>query len=192
MHLALLSIVITILVPLSAIEYLLQYRGGVDFESLIVHQPLLCVTTLLSFGLSIWLLAKEAQKRNVSAPIESKSEVLSLLCLLQSKGRFIDFVMEKIEGHSDEEIVGASRAVHAGCREVILSSFSPKTISELTEGETISDVSDTRKFKFVGKVGKPPYSGVLAHAGWIATKIELPKVSNSDSLVIAPAEVEVG
>jgi hypothetical protein len=47
--------------------------------------------------------------------------------------------------------------------------------------------------RLVGAVtGKPPFSGVLTHAGWRARKIELPQLSDGhDVHVIAAAEVEL-
>ena len=40
-------------------------------------------------------------------------------------------------------------------------------------------------------VGTPPFKGVLKHAGWRATSVNLPKRSGQDPQVIAPAEVEI-
>jgi hypothetical protein len=49
------------------------------------------------------------------------------------------------------------------------------------------------ELRLVGNVtGSAPFNGVLAHAGWRATSIELPQLSQGhDVRVIAAAEVEL-
>jgi len=40
--------------------------------------------------------------------------------------------------------------------------------------------------------GEPPFTGVLRHHGWRATKVKLPTLSEGvDRHVVAPAEVEL-
>ena len=54
--------------------------------------------------------------------------------------------------------------------------------------------SDAGRVRLVGNVtGQPPFKGMLRHAGWEATKIQLPEWSGSEpsARVVAPAEVEI-
>ena len=192
----LLSLIITILIPLSIAEYLFQYSGGVDLKSLVSHQPLLVLSFILSLILTLSLLLrkKRAKREGMqsSGPI-SGSEAVPFLALLQSRGRLIDFAMEELQGLSDEEVAGAARAVHAGCHEVLMSCFAPAPVASAEEGGSVSGITDTRTYKLVGKVGSPPFSGTLLHPGWKATKMSLPRADaeGKDLFVIAPAEVEV-
>ena len=63
------------------------------------------------------------------------------------------------------------------------------------EGATVTVPAgfDPAAIRLVGEVtGAPPFTGVLRHAGWRATAVNLPRRSGQDPQVIAPAEVEIG
>lgn len=186
----LLSLLVTILIPLSVGEALVQYTGEINLRSVITHQPLLVVAFLMSLITTIQLLVSRLNRK---APVpQPSSDAIALLSALQSKGRLLDFVSEDISAYSDAQVSAAARIVHSGCREVVLKSFSPEPIVKAKEGSLISGVEGTElnKYRLSGKVGRAPYSGKLVHHGWRATKTEVPSRSDN-SLVIAPAELAV-
>ena len=57
----------------------------------------------------------------------------------------------------------------------------------------LPDGFDPDEIKLTGEVsGQPPYSGVLRHRGWRATRLELPQlVGGYDAHILAAAEVEL-
>lgn len=130
---------------------------------------------------------------------EAASKALTLLSLLQEKGRFVDFVMEDITAYSDDQVSAAARVVHQGCREVVRQAFDPVPVSESTHNEPIvlPEGYSAHAYRLVGHLtGQgPPYSGTVLHSGWQARRIKLPEstahLADNEPAVIVPAEVEV-
>ena len=120
---------------------------------------------------------------------------LQLLAALQREGRFIDFVKEDVQGISDEDIGGAARLVHEGCRKVVNKWFSISPVWPGEEGApvTIEAGFDAKRIRLTGNVtGEPPFTGTLAHPGWAVSDTQLPKLTRgADTSVIAQAEVEL-
>jgi hypothetical protein len=120
---------------------------------------------------------------------------LQLLGLLQREGRFVDFLQEDIAGYTDAQIGAAARVVHDQCRKALLSHVTLERIRNENEGQqiTLPRGFPASEIRLTGQVsGEPPFTGALAHGGWRAAKIELPKLSEGhDVRVIAPAEVEL-
>jgi len=126
------------------------------------------------------------------APVES---ALQLLGLLQREGRLIDFLQEDIAGFSDAEIGAAARVVHDSVKKALDAHVTLQRIRNETEGSRVSIPAgfSASEVRLVGNVvGEPPFQGSLNHAGWRATRIELPKLADGhDVRVVAPAEVEL-
>ncbi len=120
---------------------------------------------------------------------------LQLLGLLQQEGRFVDFLQEDVSSHSDADIGGAARIVHDGCRKVLNEHFTIAPVRDDAEGArlTLQDGFDASEIRLTGNVvGKPPFTGTLAHRGWRATDVRLPTMAaGHDAGVLAPAEVEL-
>ncbi len=120
---------------------------------------------------------------------------LQLLGLLQQEGRLVDFLEEDVGGFADAEIGGAARVVHEGCRKVLREHLHIEPVSDKQEGDrlTLEQGFDAAAFRLTGNVvGTAPFSGTLAHRGWRATEVKLPKIAaGHDASVIAPAEVEL-
>jgi hypothetical protein len=120
---------------------------------------------------------------------------LQLLGLLQQEGRLVDFLEEEVAQFSDAEIGAAVRVVHEGCRRALHDHLTLQPIREETEGAriTLEQGFDASAFRPTGNlIGEPPFTGTLAHRGWRATHIRLPKLAQGhDVQVIAPAEVEL-
>ena len=125
----------------------------------------------------------------------SPDSALQLLGLLQQEGRLVDFLEEDVAQYSDAEIGAAVRVVHEGCRNVIQEHIKLQPIREETEGARITLESgfDASAMRPTGNlVGEPPFTGTLAHRGWRASDVRMPKVAKGhDVRVIAPAEVEL-
>jgi CheY-like chemotaxis protein len=131
-----------------------------------------------------------------AAPKPARSEAISLLAALQRDARFLDLVMESLDGYEDAQIGAAARDVLSGSRNVLERVFAPQPQTTAAEGEPteVPTGYDPAETKLVGNVsGNPPYQGTVVHPGWKATKCNLPAWQGSEdaALVIAPAEIEV-
>lgn len=136
------------------------------------------------------------QTKETSGATHPGAEAVQLLSMLQTKGRFMDFVMEDITTFEDAQVGAAARMVHQGCKEILDECFNIQPIYNKEEGSDIVVESgfSTRQFRFVGNVdGEPPFKGVLLHRGWKTLLVNLPKSQSPQdpAPVIAPAEVEI-
>lgn len=124
-----------------------------------------------------------------------RSDALSLLASLQREGRLLDFLKEPIDSYSDSQIGAAVRDIHRDCAAVIERQFGLRPVLEQAEGSLISlsSVSAERIRTTGPKAGQAATAGTLVHAGWIATRCELPTWTGdaTAALVVAPAEVEI-
>lgn len=120
---------------------------------------------------------------------------LQLLGLLQKEARFLDFVQENIAGYADAEIGAAARVVHEGCRKVLSQHFELEPVRKEQENTrlTLPKGFDASAVRVSGNiVGAPPFTGLLVHRGWRASRVKLPKVAEGhDISILAPAEVEL-
>lgn len=138
--------------------------------------------------------APKPRQPEVRAP--KRSEALTLLSALQREARLVDFIEEDIAEYSDAQIGAAVRDVHRDCGAALERMFQIVPLREEPEGEDIlvPPGYDAAAFRLTGNVsGEGPFRGQLAHAGWAASKLELPEWTGRDesARVIAPAEVEV-
>jgi hypothetical protein len=126
----------------------------------------------------------------------ARSEAVTLLAALQREARFVDFIMESLDGLPNERIGAAARDVQRACRSVIERMFALEPVLR-DEEQSLVEVPpgfDSGKYRLTGNVtGEPPYRGRLMHPGWKAARCDVPKWSGSDEAasVIAPAEVEL-
>jgi hypothetical protein len=127
-----------------------------------------------------------------AAPTES---ALQLLGLLQREARFVDFVMEDMSSYSDADVGAAARVVHDQCKKALAEHVQLERVRSEPEGNrvTVPAGFSASEVRLVGNVtGKAPFNGVLTHAGWRASSITLPQLSQGhDVRVIAAAEVEL-
>lgn len=131
----------------------------------------------------------------VKAP-PARSEALTLLAVLQREARLVDFLKENVASYSDDQIGAAVREIHRDASAALDRMFALQPVRTETEGATINVPAgfDAGRIRLVGNVtGNPPHSGTLAHAGWEATKVELPEWTGTatSAKVVAPAEVEL-
>jgi hypothetical protein len=148
------------------------------------------------------LLARKPAAPEPAPPPDAAAEagVVQFLARLQEKGRLVDFLMEDITPHSNEQVGVVGRVVHQGCREVLRAFFDIRPVHEGKEQEEISLSADfdAAAYRLVGKVPQhPPYQGTVRHHGWKTVRISLPRLADTSrqgaaDRIIAPAEVEVG
>ena len=125
--------------------------------------------------------------------------VVQFLARLQEKGRLVDYLMDDITPYSNEQIGVVARVVHQGCREVLRSAFDIEPVHGGQEQDAIvlAGDFDAGAYRLVGKVPEhAPYKGTVLHRGWKATRISLPRVTETSResaarKILAPAEVEI-
>jgi hypothetical protein len=121
---------------------------------------------------------------------------LRVLSILQRDGRLVDFLLEDIDGYSNEQIGAAVRDIHRGCRKALQDYLSVEPVLDAPEDSPVSIAADfdPAAIRLTGNVtGSPPYRGTLKHHGWRVKSIQLPVLpgASDDSRVLAPAEVEL-
>ena len=126
-----------------------------------------------------------------------RSDAITLLAALQREARFVDIVNESLDGYSDAQIGAAARDVLRDCGKVLARVFALRPMLEQEEGATVQVPAgyETECYRLTGDVSRePPFAGKLMHAGWQATKCDLPTWTGSGkgALVVAPAEVQLG
>ncbi|MDD2943471.1 MAG: DUF2760 domain-containing protein, partial [bacterium] len=124
--------------------------------------------------------------------------IINFLSRLQDKGRLLDFISTDISTRSDEEVGRVGRIVYQGAKEVISDCFAVAPLTDAAEKSeiTLDGNYDKVSYTLSGNTeGEGPYSGRLLHRGWIAGKVNLPKVLKAvkldDNFVITPAEVRI-
>ena len=119
-----------------------------------------------------------------------------VLAVLQSGGRLLDFLEERIDSYSDAQIGAAVRDIHRGCRKALAEHMKVAPIRPEPDEATVRIAAghDASQVRLVGQVtGRPPFEGTLRHHGWRSTQINLPDIpAGHDPTVICPAEVEIG
>ena len=126
----------------------------------------------------------------------ARSEALTLLAALQREARLVDFLMEPLDGYSDQQVAAAVRDIQSDSRSVLERMFALKPLRTENEGSkmTVPAGFDAGAFKLTGNVsGEAPYTGELMHPGWTATKLDLPVWQGADdsAKIVAPAEIEI-
>ncbi len=91
----------------------------------------------------------------------------------------------------------AARDVLRDCGKVLTRVFALRPMLEQEEGAKVQVPAgyETECYRLTGDVSRePPFAGKLMHAGWQATKCDLPTWTGSGkgALVVAPAEVQLG
>jgi hypothetical protein len=123
----------------------------------------------------------------------ARSEALTLLEALQREARLIDLCQESLDQYTDEQVGAAARNVLRDSRQVFDRFFSFQPLASEGEAIELPASYDAGRYRLAGKVEQPPYRGRVTHAGWQATRCELPQWNGRSevALVVAPAEVEI-
>lgn len=128
-------------------------------------------------------------------PPKRSGEAMRLLTLLQREGRLLDFLLEDIEGASDEQIGAGVRELHKKAQGVIKEHLTLEPVLPQNEGDLVQVPRgfDASAVRVTGNVtGEPPFQGRLVHRGWRVKDFKLPAPPEGhDEFVVAPAEVEL-
>lgn len=144
--------------------------------------------------------AERLPGKPVAAPptpaVPQRSDAVALLAALQREARFVDLVSESLDGYADAQIGAAARDVLRDSKKVLERWFALAPVVTTQEGTPIDVPAnyDAGRYRLTGNVSRqPPLSGELMHAGWQATKCEVPAWTGKAeaALIIAPAEVQV-
>ena len=129
------------------------------------------------------------------APVIRTSDgALQLLGILQRDARLLDFLLEDIDGYSDEQVGAAVRDVQVKSRESLKRYTRIEPVLDGVEGAYIkTPPASGETLKFIGNVpAGTPAGGTLRHRGWRAASIDLPALQGKqDARLLAPAEIEV-
>jgi hypothetical protein len=128
-------------------------------------------------------------------PPKRSGEALRLLTLLQRKGRLLDFLLEDIQGATNEQIGAGVRELHRDAQAVLKEHLTLEPVLPQSEGDTVEAPPgfDPSAIRLTGNVtGQPPFRGVLKHHGWRVKDFALAAPpEGQDEFVVAPAEVEL-
>lgn len=128
-------------------------------------------------------------------PVKPSGVPVRILALLQRAGRFLDFVLEDIQGAADPQIAAAIRDLHPKWRDTVKKHFvlEPVLADREDTEVTVPAGFDPSAIQLTGNVtGQPPFKGVLRHPGWRVKEIHMPELpKGQDDLVLMPAEVEI-
>lgn len=126
--------------------------------------------------------------------VDSGVEVVQLLSALQREGRLVDFLMDDIEGATDEQLGAAARFVHQGCRKVLAEYFVVDAVWPGEEGQsvTLEEGFDRRRIDLLGSGAALPATARLVHPGWRLSQVKFPAVTDAFLAdLIQKAEVEL-
>jgi hypothetical protein len=151
-------------------------------------------TVLVELGL-VKRAAAPAARASAPAVVRTPADgALQILGILQRDSRLVDFLMEDIDVHADDQVGAAVREVHKQCRESLTRYVRLEPVIDGVEGTFAKAPSaDPNVVKFIGNVpAKPPAGGTLRHKGWRAAKVDLPALgAGQDAAIVAPAEIEI-
>jgi hypothetical protein len=136
----------------------------------------------------------EERPANPTIASPARSDALTLLMVLQRDSRILDLLNESLDQYSDEQIGGAARPVLQNAGKSLERLFGLKHLATQSEGEQIEvpDNGSPVRWRLIGNTSAKV--GRIAHPGWLATKVDLPKWTGQrdDAMVLAPIEVEPG
>jgi hypothetical protein len=134
--------------------------------------------------------------RDLAAEQRARDEgALLLLGTFQREGRLLDFLMEKIDGYTDDQVGAAVRGIHSGCKKAVSDALKVEPVLPGAEESpvTLESGYDAKAVRLTGNVrGAPPFKGTLRHHGWrahVQKALVLP--DGADAAVVMPAEVEL-
>ncbi|AWM39974.1 hypothetical protein GobsT_16280 [Gemmata obscuriglobus] len=128
-------------------------------------------------------------------PTKPSGAPLRLLALLQAESRLVDFLLENIQGATDEQIGQAVREVHKKAQAALKQHLVLEPILPGNEDDrvTVPKGFDPSAIRVVGNVtGEPPFNGTIQHPGWKVKEMKLATpAEGADEFVIQPAEVQI-
>lgn len=121
---------------------------------------------------------------------------LGVVAVLQREARLVDFLKEPMDAYSDAQVGAAVRQLHRDAGAALERMFGLVPVESHAEGETVKvdPGYDPARIRLTGNVaGAPPYRGRLCHAGWQATRCDVPEWTGGgeSAMVVAPAEIQL-
>jgi len=128
-------------------------------------------------------------------PAKPSGAPLRMLAILQAESRLVDFLLEDIQGATDQQIGQAVREVHKKAQAALKQHAVIDTVLAAAEGDTttVAKGFDPSAIRVVGNVtGEPPFTGAVQHPGWRVKELKVqPPPEGADEFVLQPAEVQV-
>lgn len=128
-------------------------------------------------------------------PVKPSGAALRMLAILQAEARLVDFLLEDIQGASDQQIGQAVREVHKKAQAALKQHAVIETVLNGNEGDTttVPKGFDPSAIRVVGNVtGEPPFTGQIQHPGWRVKQLKVSALPESaDEFVLQPAEVQI-
>ena len=128
-------------------------------------------------------------------PVKPSGAPLRMLALLQAVSRLVDFLLEDIEGATDQKIGEAVRQVHKQAQAALKRHAVIEQVLPGNEGDTttVPKGFDPSAVRVVGNVtGEPPFTGAINHPGWRVKELKLATpAEGADEFVLQPAEVQI-
>lgn len=128
-------------------------------------------------------------------PPKPSGAPLRMLALLQAEARLVDFLLEDIQGASDEQIGQAVREIHKKSQAALKQHAVIEPVLGGNENETVTVPKgfDPSAIRVVGNVtGEPPFTGAIQHPGWRVKELKLATPpEGADEFVLQPAEVQI-
>jgi hypothetical protein len=128
-------------------------------------------------------------------PAKPSGAPLRMLALLQAEARLVDFLLEDIQGASDEQIGQAVREIHKKAQAALTQHAVIEPVLGGNEGDTttVQKGFDPSAVRVVGNVtGEPPFTGAINHPGWRVKELKLATPpEGADEFVLQPAEVQI-
>src|SRR5271163_2243411 len=109
---------------------------------------------------------------------QAEAEIVSLLGLLQQRGRLVDFLMEEITTYGDAQVGAAARVVHQGCKATLHEHFQIRSVREENGGSSVTiPVGDAaEEYRLIGNIRRAgPFPGTLVHRGGKTEWVKLPR-----------------
>ena len=140
--------------------------------------------------------AAPAIEQQPAAPPEPKpappqrSDAIALLAAFQRDGRLVDFLMEPIDGFTDEQLGAAARDLHRGCAATLTRLAPVQPIVDAEDGTTVAASDFTAGA--VRSIGGDATAGPLLHPGWKVKQTKLPVWTGTadEAAIIMPAEIQ--
>jgi hypothetical protein len=128
-------------------------------------------------------------------PPKPSGAALRMLAILQAESRLVDFLLEDIQGASDQQIGQAVREVHKKAQAALKQHAVIETVLSGSEGDTatVPRGFDPSAIRVIGNVtGEPPFTGQIQHPGWRVKELKVsPPPEGADEFVLQPAEVQI-
>ena len=128
-------------------------------------------------------------------PVKPSGAPLRMLALLQAESRIVDFLLEDIQGYSDEQIGQSVREIHKKAQAALKQHAVIEPVLPGNDGDntTVPPGFDPSAIRVVGNVtGSPPFTGAIQHPGWRVKELKLATPpEGADEFVLQPAEVQI-